>query len=103
MLRVVASRDELLQELATAAEDRDEEPVPVLVSDLAKLSCEDVPEGVEIGPVEKIDEKGTRYPAFGSPFSTLARGKGSMVRGSLQIEGWRKYWTGPLGVEEYHH
>jgi hypothetical protein len=45
--------------------------------------------------------EGTRYPALGSPFSTLARSKGSMVRAFLQIEGWCKYWPGPLGVEEY--
>ena len=101
MLWVVASRDEVLRGLAAAAEDKDEEPVPVLVSDLAKLSCEDLPEGVEIGPMEKIDVEGTRYPALGSPLSTLARGKGSMVRAFLQIEGWCKYWPGPLGVEEY--
>jgi hypothetical protein len=97
----MATREELLKDLRDAEQRSEDggEPVPVLISDLTKLNFDDLPDGVPIQPVEKIDEKGVQYPGFNG---TLMAGEDSSVLAYVEEHGWRKYWNAPLGVEEYH-
>jgi hypothetical protein len=90
------TREDLLAELAAAGEDGD--PVPVLISDLSKLSFDELPLGVRIQPLERIDAKGGQHLALNG---SLVRDNAKLVA-VIEEYGWRKYWTGSLGVEEYH-
>jgi hypothetical protein len=47
----VATRHELLSQLANA--DPNDEPVPVAVADLAKLTASDLPDDIEMAPFRK--------------------------------------------------
>jgi hypothetical protein len=90
------TREDLLAELGAAREDGD--PVPVLVSDLSKISFGEVPFGVRIQPLERIDAEGGRHLALNG---SLVRDDAKLVA-VVEEYGWRKYWAGSLGVEEYH-
>jgi hypothetical protein len=46
--------DELLARLASAGDD---EPVPILLTDLRTLTADDLPDGVAVQPCHKIEEK----------------------------------------------
>lgn len=78
--------------------EEDGDPVPVLVSDLSKLSFDELPHGVSIQPLERIDAKGGRHLALNG---SLVRDNAKLVA-VIEEYGWRKYWAGSLGVEEYH-
>lgn len=89
------TREELLTELAAAEEGGN--PVPVLVSDLSKLSFDELPSGVRIQPLKRIDAKGGHYLALDG---NLVRHNEKLV---AVIEEYhpRKYWVGSLGIGQY--
>jgi len=94
----VATRAELLEELAVA--DGDEEPLHLAVADLSKLSTADLPIGVRIQPVAKVDSQGVYHLAMNG---TLVRIDEERLVALIEEHGWRKYWAGSLGVEDYHN
>ncbi len=92
--------DEIRDRLAAAAEDGDEwdEPVVLMRSELAAVEVADLPDGLRIEVVDRVDAKGMRYISLGG---TLRRDGHRMVA-SIEETGWRKWWPGPLGVDDYH-
>jgi hypothetical protein len=93
----MATREELLEALAVAEDD--EEPFEVGLVDLGKLSATDLPVGVRIQPVERVDSRGVRHLALNG---TLVRLEDDRLVVEVEEHGWRKYWDGSLGIEEYH-
>jgi hypothetical protein len=94
----MATREGLLEALAAA--DDDEEPLHLAVSDLSKLSTADLPIGLRIQPVEKVDSQGVYHLAMNG---TLVRIDEERLVALIEEHGWRKYWVGSLGVEDYHN
>jgi hypothetical protein len=90
----VASRDELLAQLASAGDD---EPVPILVNDLRTLTADDVPEDVAVQPCHKIEENLRALAIEG----VIARGDTSPLVAFMEEFHSRSTWVLPLGVEEY--
>ena len=97
--RSVTSRDDLLASL-TAAADYDDDPVELLKSDLSSLQSDDLPVGLPVQVVDTIDERGVRHVAF---VCLLIRVDESSIVADIEEHGWRKFWPGSLGVEEYHN
>lgn len=96
----MTSHEELLAALASVDPDYDGEPVPILKSDLKNLDAGDLPVGTRIEVMEKIDADGVRHIALDC---VLVRGDEASLSAEIRQEGWRKFWIGPLGVEEYQN
>jgi hypothetical protein len=92
----MTNRNELLMMLQ--GDEPDEEPVPILVGDLAKLAAEDIPEGVRIEPCSKI-APGTRWPALDDAY--LIRGDATPVAALIERSSYRKFWQAPLEAGAY--
>jgi len=93
----MATREELLRRLVDAEED--EEPAHLTVADLRKISAADLPMGLRIQPIENVDTHGVYHLALNG---TLVRIDEERLVAEIEEHGWRKYWSGSLGVEEYH-
>lgn len=89
-------RDELLDLIANA--DLDEGSVPVLMADLKKLKADDLPDGVAVTPCSKI--RGTTIAPMIDD-GVLARGETTPTVAVIDRVGYRKYWTAPIGLDEY--
>jgi hypothetical protein len=94
----MTTREELLATLADAG--REDEPLPLAMADLEKLTAADLPVGVAVQPVEKVDAQGVYHLALNG---TLSRPDESHLVAYIEEHGWRKYWNAPLGVVEYHN
>ena len=77
----------------------DDEPVPILVRDLAKLASGDIPEGVRIEPCSKI-ESGTRSPVLDDAY--LVRGSSTPTSALIERSSYRKFWQAPLEAGAYN-
>jgi hypothetical protein len=76
----------------------EDEPVEILVADLAKLNPIDIPRGVSIVPVANIDAKGVRLLQVSC---TLLRRDKSTLVAEVEEHGLRKYWSDALCVGYY--
>jgi hypothetical protein len=96
----MGSHDNIWDRLATAAVSPGDgdEPVEILRSELAAVGVADLPDGLRIQVIDKIDAEGIRHVTFNG---TLGRDGGRMTA-SIEETGWRKWWPGPLGVDDYH-
>lgn len=86
--------------MADAAEHGDDydEPATLMQSELASGAVADMPDGLRIQVIERIDAQGARHIAMEG---TLRR-EGDRLVASIEETGWRKWWPGPLGVDDYH-
>ncbi len=96
----MASAQEIRDRLACAAEQGDDhdEPVELMRSELASVAAADLPDGLRIHVIERIDAQGIRHITMEG---TLRR-EGHRLVASIEETGWRKWWPGPLGVDDYH-
>jgi len=91
----VTRREAILNQLAVF-EPEDWEPVQVTIADLGKLQAEDLEPGIVVEPIEGVVDGVTHL----SSNMTLRRPDGRLVADFEEI-GWRKFWTGVLGIEEH--
>lgn len=95
--RRVTSRETILADLDSATEE-DDEPIGMARADLGKISSDDLPVGVRIEIIDK-EADGVIRLAFAG---VLVRIDNTTLVARVEEHGWRKFWAGSLGVQEYH-
>lgn len=95
----VADRQEVLAKLAVDDDQNfDDEPPSLLRSELNLLDADDLPVGLRIEVLDRVDSKGVRYVALDG---VLVRDSERSLVAVIEEQKWRKFWPGSLGVEEY--